>query len=120
MRITILYRPAADLSAVELEVVQAQGFRGGEAVRARRHAHQTLSKEVGDRLGPSGGVVATRDPGDPHAGLLSPAGAQVIGEEGIETAAGKAQFFGGAGTRQGTLPKGGQDMADESGCVSIG
>ena len=42
MRIAILHRPAADLSTVQLEVVQAQGFRGGEAVRARRDAHQTL------------------------------------------------------------------------------
>src|ERR1022692_560858 len=35
MGMTIFNRPAADLCAVELEGVQSEGFRGGEAVRAR-------------------------------------------------------------------------------------
>ena len=62
---TILNGPAADLGAVELEGVQSQGFRGREAVRARRGASQTFLEEVSDRLRPGCGVVATRSSGDP-------------------------------------------------------
>lgn len=57
MRMIILDGPAADLGAVELEGVQAQGFGGGEAVRARRGTSQAFFEETGDRLGPSGGVI---------------------------------------------------------------
>jgi len=42
MRITILDRPAADLGPVELAGMQAQGFRSGEAVGARRRASQAM------------------------------------------------------------------------------
>jgi len=58
MRTPIFNRPAADLGAVEFEGVQSQGFGGGEAVRARRGASQAFFEQVGDRLGPSGGVVS--------------------------------------------------------------
>jgi hypothetical protein len=81
MRATIYDRPAADLGAVELEGVQSQGFGGGKAVRARRGASQPLFEEVGDRLGPSGGVIATRGSRDPQTLLLARAGAEVIGGE---------------------------------------
>ena len=56
----ILHGPAADLGAVELEGVQAQVLRCGEAVWARRGARQALLEEVGDGLGLGGGVGATR------------------------------------------------------------
>src|ERR1019366_10112010 len=71
MRQTILHRPAADLGAVELEGVQAQGLGSGEAVRARWGASQTLFEEVGDGLGPGGGVVATRGSREPRISLLA-------------------------------------------------
>ena len=66
MRQTVFDGPAADLGAVELEGVQAEGFGGGEAVRARRGAVQAFFEEVDDRLGPSGGVVATGGAGGPE------------------------------------------------------
>ena len=65
MRISILNRPAADLGAVQLEGEPPKDFRGGEAVRARRGAIQAFGEQVGDRLGPSGGVVAPRGSRDP-------------------------------------------------------
>ena len=120
MRITILNRPAADLGAVQLEGVQAQGFRGGEAVRARRGATQTLFEEVSHRSRPSCGVVTTRDARDPQALLLSSAGSEVIGEEAIEAATSQAELFGGCDSRQGVLTEASQHMADEGRCVAIG
>lgn len=80
----ILLRPDADLGAVE----QSQGFRGREAVGAGRDASQAFSEEVRDQLGPSGSVVATRDSRFPQPLLFLCAGAEVIGGEGIEAAAG--------------------------------
>lgn len=65
MRITVLDSPAADLGAVELEGMQSQGFRSGEAVGARRRASQAFLEEVGDRLGPEGGMVAARGSRNP-------------------------------------------------------
>lgn len=88
MRETIFNRPVADLGAVELEGVQAQGFRGREAVRARRGATEPFFEEVGDRFGPGGGVVAARGSRDPQSFFLSSAGTEVLGGECIKTAAG--------------------------------
>jgi len=65
MRITHFNRPAADLGAVQLEGVKSKGFGGGEAVRARWRAIQAFFEKVGDRLGPSGGVVTSRGSRDP-------------------------------------------------------
>ena len=120
MGITILYRPATDLGAVEFEGEQAQGFRGGEAVRARWGASQALFEEVGDRIGPSGGVVTPGGSRDPQTLLLSRAGAEVIGGEGIETAGGEAELFGGFGGRHGVLPEGSQHMPNERRSVPMG
>ena len=120
MRIIILNRPAADLSAVQLEGEQSQDFRGGEAVRARRGAIQAFSEEVLDRLGPIGGVVTTRGSRDPQPLFLSRAGAEVIGKERIEAAGGQPELFGGFGGSQAAPPEGGQHMPDERRCVAIG
>jgi len=100
MRITIFNGPAADLGAVQPEGVQSEGFGGGEAVRARRGASQTLFEEVGDRLGPSGGVVTARGSRNPEPLCLSRAGAEVIGKERIEATGGEAELLGGFGGPQ--------------------
>jgi hypothetical protein len=80
--------PAAHLGAVELKGVETEGLGSGEAVGARRGASQAFFEEVGDQLGPSGGVVTTRGSREPQTRLLSRAGAEVIGGECIEAAAG--------------------------------
>ena len=102
---TVFNGPVADLGAVELEGVESQGFRGGEAVRARRGTSQTLFKKVSDRLGPGGGVIAAGSSRDPQTLLLACAGAEVIGGESVETTAGDVEFFGGIGGGEGTPSK---------------
>ena len=119
MRQAILNRPAADLGAVELEGVQAQSFGGGKAVRARRGASQAFFEEVGDRLGPSGGVVASRGSRGPHIPFLSRAGPEVIGEERIKAAESHAELCRRFGGRQGVVPAGSQHMPDERRCVAV-
>lgn len=116
----ILDGPAADLGAVELEGIQAEGFGGGEAVRARRRASQTLFEEVGDVLGPDHGVVATGGSWSPEIGFLSSAGSEVIGGECIEATAGKAEFFSCFDGRQRSLTESFQDMSNEGWRVAIG
>ena len=116
----ILHGPAADLGAVELEGVQAQGFGGGEAVRAGWGARQTFFKQVGDGLGPGGGVIATRGSRGPRSCFLSRAGPEVIGGERIKAAERHTELCGPIGGRQGALPEGSQHMADESRRVAIG
>ena len=120
MRINIFNCPAADLCAVELEGVQSEGIGGGEAVRARRGTSQALFEQVGNRLGPSGGVVTARGARDPQTLFLPRVGAEVIGGECIKVAAGQAELFGSFGGRQGVLPEGSQHMAYERRCVAIG
>ena len=115
----ILNGPAADLGAVELEGVQAQGLGGGEAVRARRGADQAFFEQVGDQLGPRDGVVATRDSRYPQMGFLWCAGPQVNGGERIEGTAGHIELLGSFGGRQGMLPEGSQQMPDEGRRVAI-
>ena len=116
---TIFQGPAADLGAVELEGEQSQSFGGGETVWARRSASQALFEEVGDRIRPSGGVVATRGSRKPQTRLLAGVGAEVIGGECIEAAVGQAQLLGGLGGRQGLLAEGSQHMPDESRGVAM-
>ncbi len=93
----ILHGPATHLSAVELEIVEAQGFGGGKAVRARRLASQAFFEEGNDRLGPSRGVVATRGARGPAVFLMACRRVQIVGPESIETATGEAQLLGGIG-----------------------
>ena len=120
MGAAILHGPAADLGAVEFEGVQAQGFRGGEAVGARRGASQTFSEEIGDRLRPGGGVVASRGSRHPYRLLLACARKKVIGGERIKTTAGQAKLLGRLGSSQGVPPEGIHHMADEGRRVAIG
>ena len=53
----VFQRPTADLSTVEFEGMQAEGFGSGEAVRTRWGASQTLFEQVQDWLRPCGGVI---------------------------------------------------------------
>jgi len=112
--------PAADLGAVELEGEQSQGFRGGEAVRARRGAGQAFLEEVGDRFGPGGGVVTTGDSRNPLLLALSGARTNIGSEEHVEAAAGDVELLGGFSGRQGVLSEGGQDVPNESRRVAVG
>lgn len=116
----VLHRPAADLGAVELEGVQAQGLGSGEAVRARRGASQALLEEVGDGLGPGVGGVAPGGSWDPRSGLLVCAGPEVIGGERIKAAERYAELCRRFGGRQRAPPEGSQHMPDERGRVAIG
>ena len=88
VREALVDRPEADLGAVELEGVEAQGFGGGEAVRARWRAGQAFFEEVSDRLGPGTGMITTRGSGDPGSRFLPSTGEEVVGEERVEAAAG--------------------------------
>lgn len=115
----ILESPAADLSAVELEGMQAQGFRSREAVGARRRASQAFLEQVGDRLGPGRGMVAARGSRNPQILFLECASTEEIGGESIEATAGNAELGGGFGGRQGMLPEGREHMADERGGMTI-
>ena len=120
MRKTLFNRPAADLGAVQLEGVQSEGFGGGEAVRARWGASQAFFEKVGDRLGPSSGVVTPRGSWHPQPRFLSGAGAEVIGKERIEAAGGETELFGGFGGSHGATSEGGQHMTNEGRCMAIG
>lgn len=117
---TVFNGPVADLGAVELEGVESQGFRGGEAVGARRGASQTLFKKVGDRLRPGGGVITARSSRDPQTLFLACAGAEVIGGESVEATAGDVEFFGRIGRCQGAPSEAGQHMADEGSAMPVG
>ena len=120
MRQTIFNGPVPDLGPVELEGVESQGFRGGEAVRARRRAGQTLFQKVGDRLGPGGGVITARSSRDPQTLFLARAGAKVIGGERVEAAAGDVEFFGRIGGAHRAPSEASQHMADEGSAMPIG
>jgi hypothetical protein len=50
----IFESPAADLGPVEFEVLQAQDFGSGEAVRTRRRAGQPFFEHGDDGLRPGG------------------------------------------------------------------
>jgi hypothetical protein len=119
MRATILDRPVADLGAVELERMQARGFRGREAVGAGRGAGQAFLEEVDDWIGPGGGMVAARGSRNPQTFFLVDASTEESGGKSIEATAGNAQLRGGCGGRRGVLPEGRQHMADERGSMTI-
>ena len=57
--------PTADLGAVEFEVMQAQGFGGGEVVGTRRGAGQAFLEERQHERWPGLGVIAARSAGRP-------------------------------------------------------
>ena len=62
----VLEGPAADLGAVELEVMQAQRFGRDQAVRARRGATEPFAEVVQHGLRPGRGMVAARVAGQPE------------------------------------------------------
>ena len=101
----IFHGPMSDLGAVELEGMEPHGFRGGEAVGGRRAGRQAFYQEVDDGLRPGAGVITARNSRDPQTLLLARAGAEVIGAESVEAAAGEAKLFGGFKGRQGALAK---------------
>ena len=112
-------RPAANLGAVELEGVQAEGFGSGEAVRARRRAGQTFFEQVNDGLRPRGGMIATGSTGRPEGLLYSGARGVVSGGQSVKATAGDAELAGGLGRVQGVLPEAFEHMADEGGRVTM-
>ena len=71
--------PAADLGAVELEGVQAEGFGSGEAVGTGRRAGQPLFEEFDDGLRPRRSMVAAGSAGRPERCWLAGAGGVVSG-----------------------------------------
>ena len=83
----IFKRPVADLGAIQLEGLQAQGFGSNEAVRARRGASQPFFEEVNDRFRPGDGMVAAGGSRDPQTFFLSRAGGEVTRGERIKAAA---------------------------------
>ena len=115
----VLEGPAADLGAVELEVVEAEGFGGDKAVGAGRRAVQAFVEEVQNGLGPGRGVVAAGAAGEPERPLFFGAGAEVSGGERVEAAGRDAELVGGLGGRQMVLPKRVEHIADKGGCVTM-
>lgn len=110
--------PAADLGAVELEVVQAQSFRGHKAVRTRWRAVEPFVEKIQNRLGPGGGVVAAGVAGNPAADCCLGASAKVSRGESIKAAAGDAELIGCLGGPQGALGKGFEHIADKRRCMT--
>ena len=98
MSAVIFQGPATDLSAVELEGEEAGGFGGGEAVRARWGASQAFPEQVGDRFGPSLGVIPSGGSVAPQGFFLLRAGPEESGAERIEATAGDAELLSGLGS----------------------
>jgi len=115
----IFQRPAANLGAVELEGMKAQGFGSGEAVRTRRLAGQTLFQEIQDGLGPRLGMIATRNAGDPKGFLLLGAGEVVSGGQSVKATGRESELFSGLGGGQRLLLESIQHMTDEGGSVAM-
>ena len=107
--------PAADLGAVEREVVEAAGFKGDEVVGTGRGAGEAFLQQSKDGGGPGLGVVAAGSAGRPAGHLLLGAGRVVGRGPCIEPAAGESKFGGGLGGGQRVLPGSFPHMPDESG-----
>ena len=113
-------RPAADLGAVEPEVVQAQGCGGGKAVGAGGRTTQPFAQAVQHGLRPGSGVVATGAARDPASAVLVGAGAAVGGGQRVAPAAGKVELVGGMRGRQGAVAEGFEHVADKRRCMAMG
>jgi len=96
----------ANLSAIELESMEAHDFGSGEAVRARWRTSQSFFKEVNDGLGPPGGVVAAGTARAPKMVLLLSTSFGESSGQNIEPAAGDAQLMGGFYGAEGLLVEG--------------
>ena len=103
----------ADLGAVEFKSVEAENFRSGEAIGARRRAVQAFFEEVKDGLRPRRGVVTTGAAWSPEAGLVVSASMAVMAGEDIEATEGETQLVSGFGGSQGVLLEGLENMTDE-------
>ena len=99
---------------------KSPGFRGGEAVRARWGASQTLLKKVAARLRPGGGVITARNSWGPQTLFLACAGAEVIGGQSVEATVGDVEFLGRIGGCEGTAAEGSQHKKDEGSAMPIG
>jgi hypothetical protein len=119
MSMAVLQRPVAHLSAIELEVVKAQNFRSGEAVRARRRASQAFAKEIDNGLRPSRGVIAARAARRPGICIFVSASVQITAEQNVEPAARKAKLVGRFRSAQSAFPQAFKNMPDESGRVPM-
>ena len=115
----VLERPAADLGAVEFEVVEAERLRGDKAVGARRRAVQPFAEEVQNGLGPRRGVVAAGAAGEPGSSLFFGVGAEASGGQRVEAAGRDAQLVGGLVGRQRALPEPVEHIADEGRGVTM-
>ena len=111
--------PAADLCSVEFEVVQAQGFGSGEAVRTGRRAGQTFGEQIDNGLVPTGGMIAARSSGSPEGVLFSGAGGVVSGGQSVEAAAGESELRESLRGVQRVLAEAFQHMADEGQRVTM-
>lgn len=105
--------PVADLGAIEFEGMEAQGFGSGEAVGARGLAGQAFFQQVQNRLRPGLGVIAAGAAGYPEMPLFFGTGQKIGGEQNIEAAGRKAEFFGGQSCADPVFAEGVEHMADE-------
>ena len=106
-------RPTANLGAVELEGVQAEGVGGGEAVGTRGRAGQPFDQELDDGLRPRRGMIATGSAGRPERWLLADARGVVSGGQGVKAAEREAELRGGLDGAARVLPECVEHMADE-------
>lgn len=119
MGLAILPRPVADLGPIELEVVEAQGLGGDEAVGARGRAIQALYEQVDHGLRPGFGVVTPGAARRPAVAFVVSGGGEVAAEENVEATARKPELCGGLGSAQRALPKGFEHMPNERAEVTM-
>jgi hypothetical protein len=112
--------PAADLGAVELEVTEAQGFAGGEAVVGGRLGGEAFAEQGRDVFRPGRGVIAAGDAGRPEVLLVMSAGVKIVGVEFVEAAAGKAEAGGGLIGVELTRAEAGEDVTDQRRGETVG
>lgn len=109
---SILQGPAADLGAIEFEGMQAQGFRSGEAVRARGFAGQAFFEQVQNRLRPRLGMIAAGSAGQPKVFLFFGASTPICSSQRVKTAGRKIKLAGCFGGAQRMLTETFEHMAD--------
>jgi hypothetical protein len=119
MRQLIGQSPTADLGAVELEVMQAQGFGGHKAVRAWRGAAKPFAEEIQNEWRPGDGVIAAGMARDPEVFDFSGAGSKISGGKDIEPAARDAKLISGLDGRQGASIETIAHVADKCRCQPV-
>ena len=106
MGMPVLLSPVADLSAIQFESVKPQDLGSREAIGARRGAGQSFYQELKDGLRPRFCMVSARGTGQPEMRLFPSAGAKVVAQQNMKTAAGKLQSLGRFGSGQSVLVAG--------------